>query len=38
MGYYPYLLNYQEFGNLNPILKEFYCISGASLGILKVQL
>jgi hypothetical protein len=36
-GYSPHLLKYQDFGSLNAILKELYCVFGAPLDVLKVE-
>ena len=37
-GYIPQLPKCQYFWCIGSILKEFYCISEASLGVLKVEL
>jgi hypothetical protein len=37
-GYFSQLLKYQDFWCINFILKELYCISEASLDVLKVEL
>jgi len=37
-GYFPQLLEFQDFWNINFMLKELYCIFEAPLGVLKFEL
>ena len=37
-GYFPQLLEYQDFFSINSMLKELYCIFEGPLGVLKFQL